>query len=104
MIIAIDYDKTYTLDPDLWNAFILKAQQRGHKVICVTNRDNSKELSEPVLNSIGKYCQIIFAGSKWKRESAKEAGWMVDVWIDDMPEMIGSSLLLGTNNGQDSFH
>ena len=36
LIIAIDFDDTFSADPELWTAFILNAQQRGHKIICVS--------------------------------------------------------------------
>jgi len=88
MIIALDYDGTYAVDPVFWNKFILDAEDAGHKVICVTGRDDREDFAKPVLASIGKLCQVIFAGSKWKSDAAKEAGWKVDVWIDDMPGMI----------------
>ena len=29
MIVALDYDKTYTLDPEFWNQFIDLAQAHG---------------------------------------------------------------------------
>lgn len=38
MLIALDYDGTYTEDPDLWNEFISKAKERGHDVKILTMR------------------------------------------------------------------
>lgn len=87
MIIAIDYDNTYTADPETFNKVIATFKEAGHDVICVTGRDDGV-LGVPVRNSIGKLVSIIFAGSKWKREAAKKCGSLVDVWIDDMPSMI----------------
>ena len=36
--IGLDYDGTYTVDPDLWLRFVRQAKDRGHEVICVTMR------------------------------------------------------------------
>ncbi len=95
MIISLDYDNTYTRDPEMWNKFILDAEEIGHKVICVTGRAHLDHFMKPVLDSIGKLCPVVFAGSKWKRDAALEAGWKVDVWIDDMPEYISKQHLIG---------
>lgn len=95
MIIALDYDGTYTLDPESWNKMILNFEEAGHKVICVTGRDDREDFARPVLDSIGKYCQVIFAGKEWKRDAVAAAGFKVDVWIDDMPESISKQILLG---------
>jgi hypothetical protein len=88
MIIAIDYDNTYTTDPELFNKIILLFQESGHTVICVTGRDNDSETVDPVLNTIGKQvgednCE--FTCGALKKNAAKIAGFDVDIWIDDTP-------------------
>ena len=95
MIIAIDYDNTYTAAPDLWNQTIKLFQDAGHTIICVTARDDTPVMAQPVLDSIGKLVPVIFANGRWKRDVAKRNGYKVDVWIDDMPEMIAAPLLIG---------
>ncbi len=95
MIIAIDYDGTYDRDPAAWDKAILALQDTA-TIICVTSR--TEEQGQPVLSSIGKVvgtAHCIFAGRKWKRDAAKEAGFEVDVWIDDMPATIERQLLIG---------
>ncbi len=90
MIIAIDYDNTYTADPISFGQIISLLKDAGHTIICITNRQESD--SDLVLNSIGKISGIekcIFAGNKFKRDAAAEHGYKVNIWIDDMPEMIG---------------
>lgn len=88
MIIAIDYDNTYTGDPETFNKVIKLFQEAGHIVICVTARSNDGVMDLPVRNSIGKLVPVIFAGPNWKREAALKHGYKVSVWIDDMPSMI----------------
>jgi hypothetical protein len=95
LIIAIDYDATYTLSPDLWDHIIGLFQESGHTVICVTGRSNDGIMSQPVLDSIGKLVPVIFAGPEWKRDAALKRGYKVNVWIDDMPEMIAKQNLIG---------
>jgi hypothetical protein len=87
MIIAIDYDNTYTADPETFNKVIALFKAAGHDVICVTAREDGA-MGVPVRNSIGKLVPVIFAGSLAKRVAAKKRGYDVDVWIDDMPAMI----------------
>lgn len=84
MLIAIDYDFTYTNDPDLWDDFIHNAKSRGHEVICVTMRYEKTE-GEEVLNSIGKYCRVIFTERMAKRRFLLDMGISPAIWIDDCP-------------------
>jgi hypothetical protein len=91
MIIAIDYDNTYSADPETFNKVITIFKEAGHTVICVTGRDGGL-MGDPVRASIGKLVPIVFAGSAWKEDAAEEKGYIVNVWIDDMPEMISPPL------------
>lgn len=85
MTIAIDYDGTYTTDPDLWDAFISAGILRGHSFVCVTNRP-----WEPEEGLRRPYPAIPFvcAGDQYKANAARAAGYPVSVWIDDMPGTI----------------
>lgn len=82
--IAIDYDDTYTLDPDLWDAWIAIAKHRGHTVVCVTAR--------PFTQENVAICKINGVQTFFTNLSAKD--WYmqnkhfikVDVWIDDHPQ------------------
>ncbi len=79
MLIALDYDHTYTEDPELWNAFVISARARGHGVVCVTMRyDNAAERVEVPL-------EVIYTGRRSKETVVKEQGLIIDVWIDDSP-------------------
>lgn len=87
MIISIDYDDTWSADPQVWSQVAKLFRSRGHTVILVTNR--YEIFGKPVLRACsGRVHNIIFAGSKPKRDAAKEQGYEVDVWIDDYPESI----------------
>lgn len=85
MLIALDYDKTFTLDTSFWRRFCCDAEAAGHKVICVTGRREPPSSIEPRLpDSV----QVICAGQMFKRHAAAKEGFAPDVWIDDMPGTI----------------
>ena len=89
MIISVDFDDTYTKDPATWNKVIKLFQDAGHTVICVTLRPSI--MGQQVLETIGKVIgedKCIFAGGVWKSIAAENHGFKVDVWIDDLPNMI----------------
>lgn len=76
MLIALDYDKTYTVDPALWDGFIESAQQRGHAVKIVTMR----RPDEPIM---GAPVEVVYTSRK-----AKSAVVSADVWVDDSPHYV----------------
>ena len=85
MRIALDYDKTYTLDPALWQAFTSAAVSRGHEVVCVTAReDNEKNRSEVVIPRVPVYFTS-FRSKVWYMENVEKIA--IDVWVDDDPRM-----------------
>lgn len=73
MLIALDYDKTYTADPVLWNDFIQSAQDRGHVVKIVTMRRPDEVIIEPPV-------EVVYTSRK-----AKATIVNADIWIDDSP-------------------
>ncbi len=88
MLIALDYDDTYTLDCEFWNKFILNAKEKDYKVICVTMRYDNMIEGPDVINSIGKLCKVIFTGRHAKKEFVNYMKIFPDVWIDDSPQWI----------------
>ncbi len=94
MIIAVDYDGTYSADPETFEKVIALFQSAGHTVICVTGRDGGA-MGDIVRATIGRLIPIVFAGKEWKAEAAKQAGYRVDIWIDDIPGMISPADIIG---------
>lgn len=89
MIIALDFDETFTADPALWATFIASAHQRGHTVICVTARrgkflEDRLEVCSALPDGVATY----FAYDTPKRTFMAQQGIEVDIWIDDTPEGI----------------
>jgi len=92
MLIALDYDGTYTADPRMWRTFCTMAQSLGHSFVCVTGRAVPPDFTrDPPLP---QGMPIVCAPEGYKRNAALRAGFKVDVWIDDIPEMIGPSKVL----------
>lgn len=83
MLIALDFDATYTLDPDFWDMVINIAEKRGHSVICVTMRYEYED--HQIKETIGKKCEIIFTGRKSKLHFLTKKKIKPDIWIDDNP-------------------
>jgi len=94
MNIALDFDDTYTRDPELWNIFIFAARTRGHDIRIVTFRKST--MRDPALDNMG--IPVIFTEYTQKRAFTNKMGWMVDIWIDDSPEFIVNTVVLISEN------
>ncbi len=98
LLIALDFDGTFTADPKFWLFFARDAVVHGHQVITVTHRRETFENAQAMRN-LGVNWPIIFAFDKPKKLAAIEAGYAVDVWIDDNPVGVGDgSAFLGTQS------
>ena len=92
MLFGIDFDNTFSADPALFHSFLDLLTARGHKAVIVTGRSKPTGkggLSEFLVEVVTKgRLPIVYAGMKFKRLAATEAGYNVDIWIDDNPEFI----------------
>ena len=89
MKIALDYDKTWTADEDLWFAFVRLAKRMGHDIRIVTIRDERHDRTAPLIE-LEKHLPVIYTrgvAKKWFCTHFTD-GWMPDIWIDDKPETI----------------
>lgn len=107
MNIALDFDNTYTADPELWIRFVDFARKRGHHVYIVTMRyDHGWERDEVHKELVDHVDGMIFTSRAAKRKHCVDNhGMHFDVWIDDNPEMIGehSHALLFTEDTPPEF-
>jgi hypothetical protein len=86
MLLSLDYDLTYSVDPDGWDAVVKMMRNRGHEFVCVTGR-----AWPPGTHDAGERVPpmpVVCAGHIYKRRAAAMAGYAVDVWIDDCPSTI----------------
>lgn len=81
MIIAIDYDGTWSADPALFEQFARDARERQHEVLVITNRSPEQAIIVPGMT-------VIYACGRPKRNVALESGHNVTVWIDDNPAFV----------------
>lgn len=89
MNIALDFDDTFTRDPDFWLNFILMCRNKKHTVYCVTAR--STRDSAEVFDALGQFIgeeNCYFTGMRAKKRFMFEQGISIDVWIDDNPFFI----------------
>lgn len=82
MLLALDYDGTYSEDPDMWDVFIRVAKISGHEVVIVTMRHAE---AEPVFLPP---CMVYYTGRKAKGPWCAARGLNVDIWIDDNPNWV----------------
>lgn len=81
-LISVDYDDTYSDDPELFESFIKLAQKRGHLVFIVTARNENQHV--PI-----DFCEVFYTNGELKAPYMKSQGLDIDIWIDDWPEIIG---------------
>ena len=82
MLLALDFDATYTLDPDYWNKVIELTRESGHEIIMATYRHAVADW-DPIMEKID--LDIHFTDGKAKKPFLEEKGIVVDVWLDDRP-------------------
>lgn len=85
MKIGLDYDQTYTADPELWDKLIELAKAHGHEIFLITYRDDRYDWTEQMnyleqVMEIPVYCTRGVAKEWW---SSHFGPGKVDVWIDD---------------------
>ena len=76
MLIALDYDGTYTADPELWDGFIRSATERGHTVKILTMRFPHEPIENPP-------CEVVYTSRQPKYNHIP-----ADIYIDDMPQFL----------------
>lgn len=85
MRISLDYDDTYTKDPEFWDEFIHNCRASGYEIMIVTFRDPSIPI-EIYPEGVNVY----YTSYRAKRRFMLDEGIEIDVWIDDSPECIVS--------------
>ena len=93
--ISIDFDDTWTLDPDAWEAVVVALQASGHQVYCVTKR--YPEQAQDIVDAMRPMqIPIIYSAmGEAKDTSARVVGVVIDVWIEDKPEQVKQRMMHG---------
>lgn len=94
MTVSIDFDRTFSADPQMWGEFAKQATADGNTVVMISRRPDTPEDRQTVTETLGEYSaafsQVLLIGDTLKDEAAKAAGIDVDVWVDDSPQFIRS--------------
>ena len=90
MLIALDYDDTFTRDPDGWLEFVKLMKARGHQFVGATMRYPGE--ASGMDERYESVCQkLYFTGRKAKRSYLADVGVFPHVWVDDTPEWISTN-------------
>lgn len=85
-VISIDYDDTWTEDPVMWRHIAELMRSRGHIVVMCTSR----AASNPV-DGVPAWVEVYYTNGAPKAAFMAQAGLMVSIWVDDMPQNIGDA-------------
>tara|TARA_B100002049_G_scaffold180623_1_gene137561 strand:- start:23480 stop:23803 length:324 start_codon:yes stop_codon:yes gene_type:complete len=88
MLIALDWDDTISNDVEGFREFVSLFRRRGHEFIIVTIRPPSQPNEDVLAFSMKEGIPVIFTNGKQKAAVCKDAGYQVDVWVDDCPVLI----------------
>ena len=91
LIIAIDFDDTFTASPGLFAEFIRLAKARGHQAYIVSARIDTEENTDYInelLDEEDCQCPIVFSNRGSKIHAMELREIKVDIWIDDQPRKL----------------
>lgn len=90
-VISVDYDDTYTEDPEMFEQIMELMKKRGHIPVIVTARNKEK-------HPISSRFEVFYTNGENKAQFMRNVGLEVDIWIDDWPELIGNTRVLSGVN------
>jgi hypothetical protein len=85
--LALDYDGTYTRDPDFWLEVIKLAQSRGHEVLIATMRtfEETDDMCDRLTELVHR---IVPTAREAKLPFLLKFGIKPHIWIDDQPHFL----------------
>lgn len=86
MIVGFDLDGTYAADLTTFRGIAGLLKDAGHSCVMVTNRCEQDRAAVEEL--IDHEMPVLFSCGKPKRQVAEEAGYFVQIWIDDNPSLV----------------
>lgn len=86
MIVGFDLDGTYAADLTTFTGIAGLLKDAGHTCVLVTNRCESDRAF--VEDLIDHEMPVLFSCGRPKRLVAEEAGYFVQVWVDDNPILV----------------
>lgn len=95
LTIAFDIDGTWSRDPVLFRQMADAFQGAGWQVIIVTAATQPADKIERL--GLSPF-PIVVSRGRLKENAARRRGYMVNVWVDDMPGMIQECRILRDND------
>lgn len=89
--ISFDIDGCWSLHPSLFYAVACAFQAAQWRVVIITGSEQPHDKLERMFLLD---FPIIVSGPLFKEQAARNAGYSVDVWVDDMPGMIQECRIL----------
>lgn len=89
--IGLDYDDTFTTDPDAWFGAMSLLKRKGFRIVGTTFRYAEEPIEDQRYHRLCD--RVIYCARRSKQETAKLEGEEVDIWIDDMPQFVVSGLM-----------
>lgn len=87
MIIALDYDRTYKLEPELFLNIVRLFVEAGHTVYAITTGSYQESLGiDPRLRKLAK--SVLATNHQSKFDFVKRMDIWIDIWINDDPAAI----------------
>ena len=87
--IALDFDETYTINPEMWDSIVALMLTSNCDVRFVTYRYENAPGNADINEAAGRIgIKIIFCNYFQKAQVCAIHGWSPDIWIDDMPILI----------------
>ncbi|WP_143279603.1 hypothetical protein [Burkholderia cenocepacia] len=86
MNVALDFDGTFTEDPEAWHVFIDLFKSKGHSIFLITMRHPHE--ANRAMKDLAKKIPVVFTSRQAKKKFVEEQGIKINVWIDDNPHWI----------------
>ena len=87
MIVSLDYDETWTRDPEAWRRVADILKHAGHTVVGMTMR-YPHEMFDVDPRYLEACDEVHSTGREAKKEYADRNELRINVWIDDQPNFI----------------
>jgi hypothetical protein len=97
MILAIDYDRTFSEFPEEFDLLREVFQKKGHLVFLVTARCPMREKIKEHKYYLNRFNEVIYTAGK-----AKSAVVRADIWIDDNPVTLCCDFVQGEPHAKPS--
>jgi hypothetical protein len=94
--IAFDFDGTITADPATMIAAMRLFRDAGWTVIVATLR-GEHERNDAVQRLLAGEFPVVYSNCKVKQSACRAAGYTVNVWVDDTPQLCCETLLVGVD-------